>query len=126
MAAYNMSKSGLVSLSDTLYGELLDAGIHVTVAMPWFFASNLLDRGRFKDTAFKQIAETYTRNAEFTADDVVVQTMRAIDRKKLYVILGFRARIAARLKRLAPAWFLRVVARTFEKDRQKVLRDGRS
>jgi short-subunit dehydrogenase len=124
MAAYNMSKSGLVSLSETLYGELLGSGIHVSVAMPFFFASNLLDRGRFKDSTFKQIAEAYTRNAEFTADDVVVQTMRAVERKKLYVILGFRARTAARLKRLAPIWFLRMVARIFEKQKQKVLRDG--
>ena len=124
MSAYNISKAGLVSFSETLYGELFGSGIHVTVVLPGFFASNLVERGRFEDKAFKQIAEAYTRSAEFTTDDVVTQTMWAIERKKLYVILGFRARTAARLKRLAPAWFFRVVARTFEKDRQKVLRDG--
>jgi NAD(P)-dependent dehydrogenase (short-subunit alcohol dehydrogenase family) len=119
MAAYNISKCGVLGLSETLYGELRELGIGVTVVLPGFFQSCLLQRGRFDDNHLREVAEEYTRNAEFTAEDVVAQTLLAMERRKLYVILGRRSRIAARLKRLAPSWFLRFAANTFARDLER-------
>jgi NAD(P)-dependent dehydrogenase (short-subunit alcohol dehydrogenase family) len=116
MAAYNTAKAGVVGLSETLYGELYDAGVGVTVVLPGFFDSHLVERGNFKDETLRRIAQDYIRHSQFTASDVVVQTMRAIKRRKLYVILDRRSRIACRLKRLVPVWFLRRIAGTMRND----------
>jgi NAD(P)-dependent dehydrogenase (short-subunit alcohol dehydrogenase family) len=116
MAAYNTAKAGVVGLSETLYGELYDAGVGVTVVLPGFFDSHLVERGNFKDETLRRIAQDYIRHSQFTASDVVVQTMRAIKRRKLYVILDRRSRIACRLKRLVPVWFLRRIAGTMRSD----------
>ncbi len=124
MSAYNTSKAGVVAFSETLSGELLKSGVGVTVVMPGFFYSQLLKKGTFYDEQLRQIAEEYTHNAEFAAPDVVIQTMRAIERRQLYVVLARKARIAWRLRRLAPAWFQKVVARVFERDCRKVSGNG--
>lgn len=46
-AAYNISKAGILALSETLYAELLPHRVGVTVICPSFFKSNLLDDARF-------------------------------------------------------------------------------
>jgi NAD(P)-dependent dehydrogenase (short-subunit alcohol dehydrogenase family) len=126
MTAYNTAKAGVVGLSETLYGELFDYGIGVTVVLPGFFASHLVERGNFEDEALRQIALDYIRSSEFGATDVVVQTMLAVERRKLYVILDGRSRMACRLKRLAPTWFLRRIAGIMKKDYDRVTNKTRS
>jgi NAD(P)-dependent dehydrogenase (short-subunit alcohol dehydrogenase family) len=126
MTAYNTAKAGVIGLSETLYGELYDYGIGVTVVLPGFFASHLVERGNFKDETLRQIAQDYIRNSEFSAKDVVVQTMQAIERRKLYVILDGSSRMACRLKRLAPAWFLRRIAGIMKNDYDRVTNKTRS
>jgi NAD(P)-dependent dehydrogenase (short-subunit alcohol dehydrogenase family) len=124
MSAYNTSKAAVVAFSETLYGELLPAGVSVTVVMPGFFGSQLLDDGEFHDESLRQIAKGYTSSASFTAEDVVLQTMKALGRRKLYVVLGRKARIAWRLKRFAPTLFQKVLPKLFERDRRKVSDNG--
>lgn len=124
MSAYNTSKAGVVAFSETLYSELLEAGIGVTVVMPGFFHSHLLEKGKFDEDWSRQIAEKYTHNASFSAADIVIQTMKAVERRRLYVVPGWKARTAWRLRRLAPTWFQKFVAKTFARDRRKVSGDG--
>jgi NAD(P)-dependent dehydrogenase (short-subunit alcohol dehydrogenase family) len=116
MAAYNTAKAGVVGLSETLHGELKESGVGVTVVLPGFFESQLVERGNFEDETLRKIARDYIEKAEFTATDVVKETMCAIERHKLYVIVGRRSRIACRLKRLVPVWFLRRIAGTMRND----------
>ncbi len=124
MSAYCASKAGVIAFSESLYGELLAKGVHVTVVIPGFFRSELLQQGRFEDDRLREIAERYTRNANFIASDVVIETMKSIERRRLYVVHGSKARLAWRLKRLAPARFHRFVIRSFDKDSRKIRRDG--
>ena len=43
MGAYNASKAGVIALSETLAGELHGSGVQVSVAMPGFFRTGLLE-----------------------------------------------------------------------------------
>ncbi|MDZ4657306.1 MAG: SDR family NAD(P)-dependent oxidoreductase [Bythopirellula sp.] len=124
MAAYNTSKAGVVAFSETLYGELREAGIGVTVVIPGFFRSRLLEQGKFDEAWLRQIAEEYTSSASFTAADVVIQTMQAAERRRLHVVLGWKARMVWRLKRLSPALFQKVIVKIFERDRRKISGNG--
>ena len=46
MAAYNVSKAGVLSLSETLAAELSGSGVKVTVLCPTFVKTNILESGR--------------------------------------------------------------------------------
>ncbi|MDT5195337.1 MAG: hypothetical protein QOH20_2091, partial [Mycobacterium sp.] len=46
MAAYNVSKAGVLSLSETLAAELSGTGIGVTVLCPTFVKTNIVESGR--------------------------------------------------------------------------------
>ena len=117
MGGYNVSKAGVVSLSETLYAELLHRGVGVTVLCPGFVQTRLLDAGRWHRPALKLRAEERFAEARITADDVAEATLRAIRRRQLYVVLPLRGRIFWRLKRLVPQWFMTRVARIVGKPR---------
>ena len=111
MGAYNVSKAAVVSLSETLYAELLHRNVGVTVLCPGFVATKLLDAGRWNRPTLEATAKAHFAEARITADDVAEATLRAIRRRHLYVVLPLRARIFWRLKRLLPQWFMNGVAR---------------
>jgi NAD(P)-dependent dehydrogenase (short-subunit alcohol dehydrogenase family) len=111
MGGYNVSKAAVVSLSETLYAELLHRGVGVTVLCPGFVQTRLLDAGRWHRPELKSTAKAYFAEARITADDVAEAALRAIRRKQLYVVLPLRGRVFWRLKRLLPQWFMTRVAR---------------
>src|SRR6478752_4316359 len=49
MAAYNVSKAGVLSLSETLAAELSGTGVNVTVLCPTFVKTNIVESGRISD-----------------------------------------------------------------------------
>ncbi len=111
MAGYNVSKAGVLSLSETLYAELLPHRVGVTVICPAFFATNLLTTGRFSQTLWKRVAERAFEVSSLTADRVADEAIRAMQRKRLYVVLPGSARVQWWYKRLLPTHFLRKVAK---------------
>jgi NADP-dependent 3-hydroxy acid dehydrogenase YdfG len=113
MAAYNVSKAGVVSLSETLYGELKQHGVGVTVVCPGFFRTELLASGRFQKEDERGVAERSMEAAPFTADDVADAAVRSIQQKQLYVVMGSKGRRWWRIKRWLPAFFARALAKRF-------------
>ena len=111
MGAYNVSKAAVVSLSETLYAELRGRGVGVTVLCPGFVATNLLTAGRWSRADLRRRAEGFFAQSRLSADDVAEATVRAIQRRQLYVVLPLRGRVLWRLKRLMPQWFMDGVAR---------------
>ncbi len=114
MAAYNVSKAGMLALSETLFAELRPHRVGVTAICPLFFKTNLLRDWPAGNDAQRRAAEFYTERASFSADDVAAAALRAIRKKQLYVVLGAKARWYWRLKRLAPQTFLHFIARQYE------------
>lgn len=119
MGAYNLSKAGVISLSETLAAELFSTGIGVTVVMPGFFKTRLLEKAHFDSEAQQVIATEYMQNSHVTAEDVVEQTLKAVKRRELYVVLGSKARWYWRFKRFMPRTLVRIVARRFRQKMQK-------
>jgi NAD(P)-dependent dehydrogenase (short-subunit alcohol dehydrogenase family) len=109
MSAYNVSKAGVVALSETLRAELVPQGIGVTVVCPGFVRTPLLDRGRFSNQMVLDLARDHMRRAQITPDDVAEATVRAVGTRQLYVVLGRRARFLWRLKRFFPAALRRLL-----------------
>ena len=126
MGAYNVAKAGVVALSETLYGELLPHNVGVTVVCPAFFQTRLLARGKFRDEAVLQIAQEYADNARLTADAVAAATIRAMHRKRLYVVVRNRARWYWRAKRCFPAWFHKALSKGFYRHVARVKKENNS
>jgi len=112
MAAYNVAKAGVFSLSESLRAEEHDNGVGVTVACPAFFATNLMESFRSPSPEQKALVEKLMRNAEVTAADVAADIARAVDTGRFLVIPHRQARWQWRLKRLAPERFFRALLRT--------------
>lgn len=115
MGAYCASKAAVLALSEAMHAELRRHGVHVTVVAPGFFRTGLLDRGEFATRRHRAQAERLTQRATFTADDVARTALRAADRGALHVILGRRARMFCRWRRLAPLSLRRLIERGYRK-----------
>jgi short-subunit dehydrogenase len=109
MAPYNVTKAGVISLSETLYNELRPHGVHVTVVCPGFFPTNILKSGRFAHDHQRGTARAVMNRSRITADDVARHILRAVERRQFYLVLPTIARALWRIKRLAPRSFLRLV-----------------
>lgn len=111
MAPYNVSKAGLVALSETLYGELKPHGVGVTVVCPMYFRTNIEHAARDYNQLRSEIIRQRTAQSTTTADDVAEAAWRAMQRKQLYAIPGRQARWYWWLKRFSPSGFLDGIAR---------------
>ncbi|KAA1426385.1 SDR family NAD(P)-dependent oxidoreductase [Nocardioides antri] len=107
MAAYNVSKAGVVSLSETLAAELAGTGVAVTVLCPTFVRTNIFG-GELIDPAAAQVARRIARVTGFSPERVARTTLDAHDRGRLYVLPQLDAKALWRLKRLAPAPYARM------------------
>lgn len=106
MAAYNVSKAGVVSLSETLAAELAGSGIAVTVLCPTFVKTNIFD-GELIDAGAAGLARKIARVAGFSADRVARTTLDAHDKGRLYVVPQLDAQLLWRTKRLLPVPYTR-------------------
>lgn len=108
MGAYNASKAAVLSLSETLYGELKPAGIQVSVVMPTFFKTALLESLR-GPPATHETAARLMAASNYSADDVALDLLEAAARGKLHIVLPRSARWLWRFKRFAPVGYLNAV-----------------
>jgi NAD(P)-dependent dehydrogenase (short-subunit alcohol dehydrogenase family) len=109
MGPYNVTKAGVVSLSETLYGELAPRGIGVTVVCPTFFATAIIESSRFAavNDAMTSAAKDLMRKSTVQAPDVAERALACCDRNDLYCLPMADAQWGWRMKRLAPQNFYR-------------------
>lgn len=109
MAAYNVAKAGVLSLSESIRGEEHDNGVGVTVACPAFFATNLLDSFRGTNERQREMVNKLMRRANISAADVADDICRAVHDNEFLVISHRAARWQYGLKRLSPNRFFHAV-----------------
>ena len=119
MGAYCSTKAAVVALSETLYSELRPHGIGVTVVAPGFFPSNLLQKGSFAEEAHQNIAKEYMDNAEITSEMVVAKTLKAMEKRRLYAVVGRKASLYWLLKRLLPTTMTKLAMWRHQKKMQQ-------
>ena len=110
MGAYNVTKAGVIALSETLAAEVADKGVTVTVLCPAFFKTNLLETARSADPQLMAMAKHAFDTATMTADDVAAAALRAVERGKLYCLPMREGRLIWRLKRLIPERFVKMAS----------------
>jgi len=111
MAAYNVSKAGTLSLSETLAAELSGTGVNVTVLCPTFVKTNIVDSGRISDRS-TQLAGQLMRWTGFSPERVARTCLNTLDRGGLYCMPQPDARIGWGIKRFTPTVYTRAVGLT--------------
>lgn len=108
MGAYNVSKAGVLALSETLAAELSGTGIAVTVLCPTLVKTNIVDNNAISDSA-ANLATTLMKRIGAPPSTVARKTLRAHDRGRLHVLPQLDAKIAWAIKRLIPATYTRLL-----------------
>lgn len=111
MAAYNVSKAGVLSLSETLAAELSGTGVNVTALCPTFVKTNIVSSGRISD-ASTQLADRLMRWTGFSPERVARTCLDTLDRGGLYCMPQPDARIGWGIKRFTPTAYTRAVGLT--------------
>jgi NAD(P)-dependent dehydrogenase (short-subunit alcohol dehydrogenase family) len=111
MAAYNVSKAGVLSLSETLAAELSGTGVAVTVLCPTFVKTNIVESGRIT-TQSTQLAERLMRWTGFSPVRVARMCLDTHDGGGLYCMPQLDARFGWHIKRFAPGIYTRAVGLT--------------
>jgi NAD(P)-dependent dehydrogenase (short-subunit alcohol dehydrogenase family) len=106
MAAYNVSKAGVLSLSETLAAELSGSAVNVTVLCPTFVKTNIVESGRISDET-TQFANRVMRWTGLSPEKVARICLDTHDRGELYCMPQFEAKIGWTVKRLVPGTYTR-------------------
>ncbi len=108
MAAYNVSKAGVLSLSETLAAELAGTDIAVTVLCPTFVKTGIVESGRIT-TASTDLADKMMRWTGISAQRVARSCLNTHDRGGLYCMPQLDAKIGWGIKRFVPTVYTRSV-----------------
>ena len=102
MASYNVTKAGVISLSETLRYELEPYRVGVTVVCPSFVKTNIGGSMRSPDPVLAQLGDRWIEGARVTADQVADRIFDAVRTGRFQVVTHPEARTALWLKRWAP------------------------
>jgi NAD(P)-dependent dehydrogenase (short-subunit alcohol dehydrogenase family) len=108
MSAYNATKAGVISLSETLASEIAGTGLQVSCAMPGFFRTHLLDHMRAPPEE-NRLAHRIMDNSGHDPDEAALALLGAAAAGELYIVWPPEYRWAWRFKRWFPRWFLKRV-----------------
>jgi len=108
MAAYNVSKAGVLSLSETLAAELAGTGVNVSVLCPTFVKTNIVTNGRINERS-SSAASTLMRWTGMSPAKVVRICLDTHDRGGLYVLPQLDAKVGWQIKRTVPGLYTRAV-----------------
>jgi NADP-dependent 3-hydroxy acid dehydrogenase YdfG len=102
MSSYNVSKAGVVALSQTLRHELAPYGVSTTVVCPGFVHTNLGSTMRSPDPEASQVMNRLMKASTVTAQDVAHQVFAAVERGRFLVLTHGDGRRFHLIQRLAP------------------------
>ena len=110
MGPYNVTKAGVVALSETLASELRTHGVGVTVLCPTFFRTNIGKSSRtHNNDGARAMVEKLMDRAKIQADGVARIAIETAERDELYAVPHADGQWMWRLKRLVPESYYRTI-----------------
>lgn len=105
MSPYNVTKAGVVALSETLHAEMAKSGVRVTALCPTFFKTNILESGHGLSAKTRAVLTKRMQSSALQAPDVARVALDGLAAGELYVVPMRDGRAMWRLKRLAPGFY---------------------
>ena len=113
MASYNVTKAGVISLSETLHAELAPHQIFVSALCPTFFKTNLLTSFRSVSSRQKDMAQAFFDRSSATAEDIARAALEGVQTGKLIVIPQADGKLMWRIKRISPQFYFSQVIKQY-------------
>ncbi len=101
MGGYNATKAAVKAMSETLYAELKQFNIGVSVMMPFFFRTNITQHARGNQGS-GELAYYMVHGSKVNANEVAVKTLKLVGRGRFYVLLPKEAKLFNWWKRIFP------------------------
>ncbi len=114
-ACYNVTKAGIISLSETLRVELAKSGVGVSVVMPSFFQTNLMDQLYAAGERQQKLTTALFEKANCSAETVAAAIARGVQKNRLYILPQWDAKMLWWFKRHFPGLYFRVFAVVYKK-----------
>lgn len=109
MTAYNVTKSSVLALSETLSAELYPDNIRVNVLCPTLVPTNIMKNGRLPKQYSGKADDLLQNHAFVTSDQVAQKTLNNLDAGKLYTIPQPDAKLFWLMKRASPALYAKML-----------------
>lgn len=109
MTAYNVTKSSVLALSETLSAELYPDNIRVNVLCPTLVPTNIMKNGRLPKQYSGKADNLLQNHAFVTSDQVAQKTLNNLDAGKLYTIPQPDAKLFWLMKRASPALYAKML-----------------
>ena len=110
MSCYNVTKAGVIALSETLRAELKPKNIGVTVVAPTFFRTNLMDQFSSPDERQRLLAERMFQKSRTSAEKIARLIIRSVGRNRFYVVTPIDGRVVWFFKRHFPEAYMKAMA----------------
>ena len=99
MSPYNVTKAGVVALSETLFAELAKQKIHVTALCPTFFRTNIHTRAQSFGGNTGKTTDKLVTEAKWSAEEIAKHAIDGLLANQLYVIPQLDGKIMWHTKR---------------------------
>ncbi len=114
MSPYNVTKAAVVSLSETIYGELKGENVGVSVVCPTFFKTNVMQHSRGNE-AQKAAGQKMVDKSGIEPIVVAQKVLNDAGKKTFYIIHPFSAKALFWTKRFFPNIVINIIANGYHK-----------
>ncbi|MEI1701695.1 SDR family NAD(P)-dependent oxidoreductase [Acinetobacter baumannii] len=114
MSVYNVTKAGVLALSETLSAELRKFNIKVNVLCPTLVPTNIIKNGRIPGRYSKLADHTLMNYAMTTSDAVATLTLNRLDRGQLYTTPQIDAKLFWLMKRTSPTLYAKFLGLSYQ------------
>jgi NAD(P)-dependent dehydrogenase (short-subunit alcohol dehydrogenase family) len=119
MGAYNVSKAGVISLSETLRHETHAQGLGVTVVCPAYFPTQLMKDAVVDDERTRARVERWMKSSGVTAEGVAQSILQAVQKRQFLLLTHRDTFWLWRLKRASLSGFFRAMDRLSQPKQSK-------
>lgn len=114
MSVYNVSKAGVLALSETLSSELKKFKIQVNVVCPTLVPTNIIKNGRIPGQ-YSKLADHALMNYAFTTSDKVAKlSLDRLDKEQLYTTPQLDAKLFWLMKRTSPSLYTKFLGLSYQ------------
>ncbi|MDO7211117.1 SDR family NAD(P)-dependent oxidoreductase [Acinetobacter nosocomialis] len=114
MSVYNVTKAGVLALSETLSAELRKFNIKVNVLCPTLVPTNIIKNGRIPGRYSKLADHALINYAMTTSDAVAALTLNRLDRGQLYTTPQIDAKLFWLMKRTSPTLYAKFLGLSYQ------------
>lgn len=114
MSVYNVTKAGVLALSETLSSELKKNNIKVNVLCPTLVPTNIIKSGRLPGR-YSKLADHALMNYSMTTSEAVAKlTLDRLDKGQLYTTPQVDAKVFWMMKRASPKWYTNLLGLSYQ------------